>query len=310
MRRLKLIAVFFLISFSSPLVQSQRVESTRLELRHGIPFVHAIVNGQGPFTFIVDTGTSNQMIVSPELARKLNLPVVASRTLSDLGGHQRQLVAEVALDRLDLAGHSFSGVRAIVHSAVEGEGAYDGILGFALFRDVVLSLDYPHRRLELSNEPLSGTDLLPLRRVNGVPAVELTIGDEQLEAQIDTGALSLSLPATVAHDLKFSGQVEKVAQARSQVSSYLLWGGTLRQPVAMGSHQFSDPFVEINPGFAVANLGAAPLRDFVVRFDQRRNLLAFDSASHTHRLRRPAESLSLDPQLLLASNHAPVQGGF
>ncbi|MGZ6056669.1 MAG: hypothetical protein ACXWOV_13975, partial [Isosphaeraceae bacterium] len=50
--------------------------STPLELIHDKPYVVVMVNGRGPFRFLVDTGTGGQAIVTPALAEELLLPVV------------------------------------------------------------------------------------------------------------------------------------------------------------------------------------------------------------------------------------------
>lgn len=39
--------------------------SAPMEVRNGMPFVQVMVNGQGPFTFGIDTGTGGQALVSP-----------------------------------------------------------------------------------------------------------------------------------------------------------------------------------------------------------------------------------------------------
>ena len=49
--------------------------STDMELRHNMPFVQVMVNGKGPFTFSIDTGTGGEALVTPALIQQLNLPV-------------------------------------------------------------------------------------------------------------------------------------------------------------------------------------------------------------------------------------------
>ena len=55
-------------------VQSE-VYSAPLEIIHDKPYVSVMVNGRGPFRFLIDTGTGGQALVTPELAEELLLPV-------------------------------------------------------------------------------------------------------------------------------------------------------------------------------------------------------------------------------------------
>jgi predicted aspartyl protease len=260
--------------------------STPIELRHGVPFVRVLVNGRGPFTFCVDTGTSNDAIVTPALAATLKLPVVARRNLSDVSGQNVQQVNEVAVDSISLAGVEFHSLRAVVHQPLASEGSYDGILGFQLFRNLQLTLDYPRRTLELSTAELTdphSPGVRPLLLYHNVPMVNITVGDMQVQAQIDSGGMGLCLPATVAHELKFSGAVETVARGNSQVGAFLLQGGTIKGRIELADQVFNAPFVEISESFPVANIGALPLQGLAVTFDQRNKLVRFQASSRKQR---------------------------
>ena len=75
--------------------------SIPLKLRNGIPFVRVMLNGRGPFTFAVDTGTSREAIVSPALVKALDLPLVERTWLVDLPGKSKMAVDVVAVDTID-----------------------------------------------------------------------------------------------------------------------------------------------------------------------------------------------------------------
>jgi predicted aspartyl protease len=252
--------------------------SARLELRHGVPFVKVMIDGKGPFTFVIDTGTSSEAIVTPALAAELGLPVVEHRHLTDLGGQNVQSVDVVAIHKLSVAGTEFQAVRADVHSALATIGPYDGILGFRLFRDKLMTLDYPQRRLLLSDgDSLQSSDpnVLPIQMSRSVPTVMLEIGDERVEAQIDSGGRGLCIPESVAQGLKFEGSLDVVARGHTQVSSFPILGGTMNGEVEFAGYTFSKPFIEIIPDFPVADVGAGTLQDFAVSFDQRHCLARF-----------------------------------
>ena len=70
------------IAISGALAQSNSL-SAPMELTHGKPFVMVLVNGKGPFRFVIDTGTGGGAFVSAQLADTLNLPESGNVHLSD-----------------------------------------------------------------------------------------------------------------------------------------------------------------------------------------------------------------------------------
>src|SRR5580658_7218207 len=106
-----------------------------LELTHGKPFVTVMVNGKGPFRFVIDTGTGAEAFVSSELADTLNLPVVGQVHLSDPSKQGGQRAPIVLIQSLEVAGVIFTAGRATRHALSAAEGNCDGLLGFELFRD-------------------------------------------------------------------------------------------------------------------------------------------------------------------------------
>src|ERR1700678_804560 len=112
----------------------------------------------GPYRFVIDTGSS-VTLVSPELAARYsagelppaNEPRVRVRSVE--GGSQ--LLSAVTLKKIQLGSARFEDVPSLVYdcadlSAQMGE-RIDGVLGFPLFRNTVLTLDYPHERIVLSS---------------------------------------------------------------------------------------------------------------------------------------------------------------
>lgn len=89
--------------------------SANLEIIHGKPFVMVMVNGKGPFRFVIDTGTGGEAFVSADLVAQLAIPKSGQITLNDPSGLGGQKVPLVMLDSLEVAGVEFSGVKAAVH---------------------------------------------------------------------------------------------------------------------------------------------------------------------------------------------------
>ena len=272
------------------LAQPSREHVARMSLPQGIPLVQVRIDGQGPFSFVVDTGTNCETILSPRLAKRLGLQATGHISITDLGGHGTRTLDTAQLKTLSLAGTEFRTVQAVLTDLPDGDSVLDGILGFGLFRGVLLTLDYRRHRLILQSGSLAGTSgehLVPMRTANGIPLVEISVAGAKIDAGIDSGGLGLSIPAAMAGQVHFDSGIETVAWGRTQVSSFALRGAVLDGAVEVAGFRFERPWVELNPLFGIANIGSGALRDFVVTFDQRNKLVRLSSAAKPHRLVKP-----------------------
>lgn len=298
-----------LLIVAAPLTAQTTALTAPLDLTHGKPFVMVMVNGKGPFRFVVDTGTSAEAFVSVELADELNLPVAGQVHLSDPSQQGGQKVPMVMIQSLEVAGVVFSGVRAARHTVSSADGNCDGLLGFELFRDYLLTLDYPNRRMTLASgslKPDGERSVLPFRTPYGIPIVAMHIGDLQIDAQIDSGGTGLSLPEVVVSQLKFDSDPAAFGVAESISTRFQLRAAKLASDVHLGSYTFSRPFVEINSAFPLANLGSCAMQNFVFTFDQKNGLVHFESSQQTLRLAATPTPL----RILNAPEYKPVNNSL
>ncbi len=268
-----------------------------LELIHDKPYVSVMVNGRGPFRFLIDTGTGGQALVSPELADELALPVVGHARLKDPSGKGEQRSDILQMRSLKLAGVEFAEIKAIRHRLYGEEDVCLGVLGFPIFKDYLLTLDYPDRRVILTKGLISqedGGSVMPFRMPDGVPIVPLRIDGQHVEAQIDSGGTGLSLPESVAARLKFLSTPVEFGSGESLATRFQIKAARLRPDVRLGHYTFKQAFVEINPAFPLVNLGSTPLRQFIVTFDQAKMLLRFYSKQKTLHLDASPTPLELN----------------
>jgi hypothetical protein len=259
----------------------------RLEITHDKPYVMVTVNGKGPFRFVIDTGTGAQAFVGPELADRLGLPVVGQARITDPSGKGERRDQLVRIDSLDIAGVEFSPVIAVRHSVTGQEGSCMGLLGFPLFRDYLLTLDYPGAKMTLATgelQPDGGRSVLPFRMPDGVPIVPLHIGGQGIEAQIDSGGTGLSLPEPMMSRIKLACQPTLFGNGWSLATEFQLKTAQLAEDVHLGRYTFARPTVEVNPAFPLANLGAVAIGNFAVTFDQKNLLMRLDAARQSFRL--------------------------
>ena len=115
------------------LVASQDL-STRLTIQ-------VMVNGQGPYPFVVDTG-ANRSVISRELSAMLKLPQGLPITVDDALG--TATVASVTIDRLDFGSREIRGINAPELAAAD-LGA-DGLLGIDSLRGQHVLMDFRARK--------------------------------------------------------------------------------------------------------------------------------------------------------------------
>jgi predicted aspartyl protease len=178
-------------------------------------FVNIMVNGHGPFRVMVDTGCS-LTLVSPELAEAVGATVLDAGedfVVAENGLGDPTEVQRVVLGTMDLGGVCFEGVPAAVSdsferlSMIEGRRV-DGALGFPLFADLFLGLDFPNQRLLLGrNWPANAPTIrasLPVIEHADVPFVQVKIQGKAVDVMIDTGAnQALQLPLELASLLEW-----------------------------------------------------------------------------------------------------------
>ena len=280
----KLAAVCIVVTWPGP-IHAQSVQilaqphSAYMEVTHGKPYVMVTINGKGPFRFLIDTGTGGDAIITSELASQLNLPQVGEARLNDPTGQGGQNAPIRKIDTLSVAGVDFYAIKAVEHALPIGDGTTQGMLGFTLFRDFLLTLDYVNGRMILAEGELTPDgekSVLPFRMPDGVPIARLKIGGRDVEAQIDSGGAGLSLPERLIPQLRLSAAPTLFANGESLSTRFQIKVARLAGDVQLGDITLDQPWVEINPAFPLANFGSCPLQHFTVTFDQENKLVRLD----------------------------------
>jgi Aspartyl protease len=256
----------------------------RMEVVHGKPYVMVEINGQGPFRFLIDTGTGAQAIVTEELAGILHLPVIGHARLTDPSGLGEQHTDTVLIESLHLAGAEFTRVRAIRHGLYGEDQTCMGLLGFTLFKDYLLTLDYPNQEMRLAAGALTAdgeSTVIPFRMPDGVPIAALKVGDQKVEALFDSAGTGMSLPRQLASKLKFFSDPVAFGNVESVSTRFQIMAAKLNSNVRLGHYTFDPPFVEINPAFPLVNFGSCPMHIFSITFDQAHLLLRLQSSQKT-----------------------------
>ena len=153
--------------------------------------VPVMVNGQGPFRFIVDTG-ANHSTISPGLARKLGLNPAATPSIILDGITGSAQVSFVTIDRLQAGELTIESTALPVVWAPVMAGA-DGILGAAGIAEKSLLIDFQRNRVSISHAVESAVransvKIHAVRLAGGLITLKTQIGGVPVLAVIDTGA--------------------------------------------------------------------------------------------------------------------------
>ena len=150
-----------------------------------------MIDGKGPFRFIIDTG-ANHSTISPQLATALGLRPSLQLAMRVTGVTGSADVATVPIERLQAGDLVISDSRfpVILSSILDGA---DGILGAAGLQDERLLVDFSHNRVIITRShgysvPWGFTRVWANRLHGGLLSVPGQVGDVRVTAIIDTGS--------------------------------------------------------------------------------------------------------------------------
>jgi predicted aspartyl protease len=155
------------ISYSFASLAEAQTVTARVPMKEvsGLEIVKVSINGNGPYDFVLDTG-SNTTLVKPQLLLKLNIPIRKTVTVTTSVGESKYQCA--IAQSIEIAGLSVEGLEI---STLEGDapglprGRVQGVLGENFLRHFDLLIDNQQHTLVLDRgssleSTLSGEHLL------------------------------------------------------------------------------------------------------------------------------------------------------
>jgi Aspartyl protease len=154
---------------------------------YGRPTAQVMVNGHGPYKFIVDTG-SNTSVVSSRIARLLGLPPLPDKIIHGVTGTAMARFATVA--RLE-TGRSVSTNLPVVVIDAPAFVSLDGVLGMDMFRDCRIKFSFARKTVEFESVG-NRSRRLPIRasvrlRQGLLIETEGRVGHVRARCVLDTG---------------------------------------------------------------------------------------------------------------------------
>jgi len=263
----------------------RRVEPIRVDLPAGgvevpmqrqlhLPVVEAMVNGQGPFRFGLDTGASGALALDKRLIEEIDFPSVGDIEVYDGTGVGSRRTPVRRVDTLAIGGAVFHDLDAIsgdYNRGPLGSEPIDGIIGIGLFWDLTLTLDYPADRVRISREALpepNGRNIFALDPDGAIPTIPVRIGDQTYTAHLDARNMgALVIPSEVAATLAFADEPRVIGQARTQVNTIEIKGATLDGPLWIGEFEFQNLTAVFADIFRTLNVGSRIMGEFTITLD-------------------------------------------
>ncbi|RYG24494.1 MAG: hypothetical protein EON93_22995, partial [Burkholderiales bacterium] len=156
----------------------------------GRPTARVMLNGKGPYSFMVDTGSTNTVLAARHLD-VLGAPITGTATVAGTTGMAETQIAQ--LDLIEAGAVTKRDVRVAVLPDA-GLGRLDGILGADVFAGKKLVFDIQNKavRIEGSRRPTRATrdtKLANMRVRNGLLAeIDGRVGNVSAKLMLDTGA--------------------------------------------------------------------------------------------------------------------------
>lgn len=275
---------FFLFgvgNVTEALAQKKPVVDLPMQFRGSMPVVEVMVNGKGPFLFAIDTGGQGEARADTSLVERLQLPKVNESVVDDGSGRNSRKVDIIQFETLAVGSLKFRNIQALTrnYNTVPSYLKIDGILGFDLFADHLLTLDYPNKRVRIERGELpkpDGKEILSYVNPLGIPLIEISIGGMKLAAAIDSGASdSISFPQALINILPRISEPKVVGRARTVTNEYEVKEVRLKNTLFMGSSEFFEPTVIFSEFQDEIYLGGMMLREFSITFDQKNQRVRF-----------------------------------
>jgi predicted aspartyl protease len=173
------------------------------------------VNDHGPFDFILDTGAGTSLL-TPELAKQLNVKIVGSKEGQSAGGKvavslakaDSLAVGEARIDDVDLGIVDLAHVGKTIGAKIDGDLGYNFLKHFRVtinYRDCEIRFDDPKRVEAIAR---AAKTAVPIRLAS--PAKPLLLIDVHLNGRgpfqfaIDTGTSTTAITPQLANELGIS----------------------------------------------------------------------------------------------------------
>lgn len=225
----------------------------------GIPIVNVSINGRGPYQFLIDAG-GNVVSLRQSVAAE------AGATIKQ----QLSTRSVLYVRSIEVGGHTFRDVYAVGEPVLD----VDGVIGFNVFREGLLTLDYANRRLTwVSGElpPSNGRDIIAYELRERMPYIKVNVGRTGVWMNLDTGAEApLIFPVEAMQSMRLASPVVAGPKVWNQaVGHEETKEALLDATLTFGDHSVDKPRVVFKRSLDEYLIGSGFFRNSVLTFDMK-----------------------------------------
>jgi len=245
------------------------------------PVIELTIKGKN-CRFALDTGAEGSR-VSQDIVDDLGIKPTGTVQAGDPSGKNSRTVSTYKIPEIDAGSAKLFGVHAFCDGGVvpKGSGAYfDGVLSYAVFKDLLLTIDYPGKKIIVSPGKLSPDQFgraLPFEITHGIMGVDVQVGDVKIKGHFDTGSDGgIMIPAKYKDKLPIVGEPRVIGHGRSLFNEIDIYAADIKGPVTISGRQFTVPTIEMTDLFPNANVGSRFLRNYKVTIDQQQRKMLIE----------------------------------
>ncbi len=243
-----------------------------MESWQGRSVVQVMLDGRGPFPFVLDTG-AHGTVITKALADSLRLKVTGEAQVGSPLGGTPVPAKIVSIGRLTLGGTLQAPVSCLaLDMPMPGPAKHWGVLSPNQFPGLLITWDFARQRIVLRRGSLPAPDDVQVFSYEGemLPTVPVEVAGRRVRVHVDTGSSGgLMLPVTLKDSLPLAGPPVEGRTARTVDREVKLLDAKLAGKVVLGGREFTDLELELNPAARVGNIGSRVLQDFEVTLDAR-----------------------------------------
>lgn len=252
-----------------------------IQIINGLPYVEAKVNGQGPYLFGFDSGFGGELELDSSLSVKLGLHPTGQMEMGDPSGRNSRILSTTTINELELGDLKFNVANAILRNrrAMPGMEKVAGILGISLFKDYLLTIDFPGKKFIIEDgnlEKPNGKDIFDyVISGGGVPGIPIKVGNTALTAFLDTRAMSsyFILPASLVEKLELLTEPRPVGKARTVSNEITINEVQIKDTIFIGNNAYPVPVIVYPSLNNSGTIGSNALQEYSISFDQKNKLL-------------------------------------
>jgi hypothetical protein len=250
-----------------------------IELVSGLPIIWFKSADGTRRRLILDTGSDSVLMTGGLVAAERFIVRPSNRIHSDPSGSGtgRPSAAVPTLDLglvrfkdfdADVAPHLFAGA--------------DALLGWPLFRELLVTIDYPQRTLVLRRgelPPPDGKRVVPLRFDDDHLMVQATLADRTLWMSLDTGWAEggdLALSAALSAETAWAFAPVRTMSTKTAEGASPQKLGRLKGDLILGGYRIVQPVAGTSGWGGISIIGAQALANFVVTLDLRNMRAKFE----------------------------------